>query len=470
MRRAPLPAGVALAMSSFPSRLAYLAALVGSATLALRPPGAVEHVLALALSPLRLASEVAAPVGLLRARRVRAAERRAASLREAEDLERRALGADQRRFVLPQSAELRAGRSFSIAEVVRRVPGDADRLEVRMLEGRAPEPGQPAVVGDHYIGRVREVDAGGTRAVVELVTRPDVLVGARTVVTDAPARLVVGGLQRDPYGRGRAASLLAIHGPSAPDLDEAPVVVDESLAGGVPFADVAGGFLLGTLETLDERHHERLCGVRSPIDLAAGVFQMALVGPASAAGDALDGASLDPLDDGRWVAARALSRGDPVARREGLKLSVGASRGVATGAAVVSGARLVGVVERTGTHGCDARLLGDPGLALPVVARVQGSERPEILGTLVGLGRASADAEGRASVRFYWEGRSGPRLEGSDVARLYTGAGAEGVPPGLILGDTALPAGGGSAVLELVLEVDPRELAHVRVRTREARP
>ena len=32
-----------------------------------------------------------------------------------------------------------------------------------------------------------------------------------------------------------------------------------------------------------------------------------------------------------------------MARREGRKLSVGASRGVATGAAVVSGARLVGV-------------------------------------------------------------------------------------------------------------------------------
>ncbi|HVS19403.1 MAG TPA: hypothetical protein VMT18_12435, partial [Planctomycetota bacterium] len=280
-------------MSSFPSRLVYLAALAGSAVVALRPPGAVERGLALALSPLRLASEVAAPVGLLRARTVRAAERRAAARRVEEDGERRALGADQRRFVLPHSEELREGRSFTVAEVVRRVPGDADRLEVRLLEGPAPQAGQPVVVGDHYIGRVREVGPDRARALVELVTRPDVLVGARTAGPGPAARLVVGGLLRDPQRRGRAASLLAIHGPSTPDLAEGQVVVDESLAGGVTFAAEAQGFALGRLTTVFERRHERVCGVRSPIDLAAGVFQVAIVGPAHAGTAALAGAALD---------------------------------------------------------------------------------------------------------------------------------------------------------------------------------
>ena len=470
MRRRRLPGGPATAMSSFPARLAYLAALVGSATLALRPPGAVEEGLTLALSPLRLASEVASPVGLLRARSVRAAQRRAAELREAEDLERRALGADQRRFVLPQSEELRAGRSFSIAEVVRRVPGDADRLEVRLLAGAAPQPGQPVVVGDHYIGRVREVLEQGTRAVVELVTRPDVLVGARTTGPGAPARLVVGGLQRDESGRGRAESLLAVHGPSTPDLPEGLVVVDEALGGEVPFAAEAAGFVLGQLEDVGGRLHERLRGVRSPIDLAAGVFQVAIVGRASADGAALVEAAPDPLEDGRWTHARALTRGDPVARREGLKLSAGTTRGVRAGAAIATGARLVGVVARASSHASDARLLGDPGLALPVVARVEGREKPEILGTLVALGRAAPDEEGRARVRLFWSGRAGDPEPGAEPARLYTGAGAEGVPPGLLLGDTALPRGGGPAVLELVLEVDPRELAQVRVRTAEGAP
>jgi hypothetical protein len=460
-------------MASLPSRLLYLCAFAGAVAVALRPSGAVEHALALALSPLRLASEVAAPIGLLRGRSVRAAERRAQALRAEEDLDRIALGADQRRFVLPQDEALRAGRSFAVAEVRRRVPGDADRLEVRLLDGAhgaaRPEPGQPVVVGDHYIGRVRSVDQSGAIAVVELVTRPDVLVGARGVASGA--RFVVGGLLDDPGARGRAAALLAVHGASSPDLAPEPVVVDESLAGDVPFAAEAAGFAVGVLVPREGRLREAVCGVRSPIDLASGVFQMALVGRAGAGADALAAGEADALDDGRWANARALSRGDPVPGREGLKLSAGSARGVRAGAAVVSGARLVGCVERAGTHSADARLLGDPGLALPVVARIEGRERPEILGTLVALGRARAGADGRARVRFFWQGRGeSAREPASDAARLFTGAGAVGVPPGLILGDTSLPRGGGPALLEVTLEVDPRELAHLRVRVAEDAP
>lgn len=458
-------------MASLPSRLLYVLALAASATVALRPPGALERALSLALSPLRLAGEIAAPIGLLRAREVRASERRALALRAEEDRERRELGADQRRFVLPQDESLRAGRSFTLAEVVRRVKGDADRLEVRLLEPRGAlervQPGQPVVVGDQYIGRVRSVDAGGGAAVVELVTRPDALVGARGA--QSGERMVVGGLLRSPRERG--ATLLAVHGASVGEPAPGPVVVDESLSGEAPFAAEAAGFSLGTLVHLEGRMREVLCAVRPHVNLAGGVFQVALVGRARA-GTSDDGAGgFDALDDGRWTAARALTRGDPLPQREGLKLSAGTSRGVRDGAAVVCGARLVGRVERAGSHGSDARLLGDPGLALPVVARLEGRERPEILGTLVSLGRASAGPDGRARVRFFWEGRgAAPRAEGLDRARLFTGAGAEGVPPGLILGDASLPRGGGPAVLEVELEIDPRALAHVRVRLVEPAP
>jgi len=67
-------------------------------------------------------------------------------------------------------------------------------------------------------------------------------------------------------------------------------------------------------------------------------------------------------------------------------------------------------------------------------------------------------------VRFHWDGRAGEPEPGAEPARLFTGAGAEGVPPGLLLGDVELPRGGGARVLELALEVDPRDLVHVQVR------
>lgn len=458
-------------MASLPSRLLYVLALAGSATLALRQSGELERGLSLALSPLRLMSEVAAPIGLLRAREVRASERRALALREKEDEERRALGADQRRFVLPQDAALRQGRSFALAEVVRRVPGDADRLEVRLLDppigGERVQAGQPVVVGDEYIGRVRSVDPDGGGAVVELVSRPDVLVGARGA--QCGERMVVGGLLRSP--RERASALLAVHGASAAEPAPGPLLVDESGAGDVPFAAESAGFSLGNLVRLEGRLREALFGVRPNVNLAGGVFQVAVVGRARSGSGSSAAHELDPLEDGRWTAARALSRGDPLANREGLKLSAGSARGVRDGAAVICGARLVGRVERAGSHGCDARLLGDPGLALPVVARIEGRQQPEILGTLVGLGRARNGPDGRARVRFFWEGRgAAPREEERDRARLFTGAGAEGVPPGLILGDADLPRGGGPTLIEVELDVDPRELAHVLVRLSEAAP
>lgn len=458
-------------MGALPTRALYVLALTALVYVSLRPGSLFERGLDVALTPLRALAEIAAPVGLLRAGSVRAAERRAASLREEEAAEREALGNDQRRFVLPRRAPLHAGREFAIAEVTGRAEGDLDRLEVRRLDAITPsspsfEPDMPVVVGDHYIGRVHSVFAGGERAQVDLVTRRDGFVGARIA---GAARAVVGGLARDP--ERPETLLLDVHAPSTRLLEPGlEVEVDEGFAGDTAFAELANGFSLGRLVLLGDGGGEGGFGVRSPIDFRAGVFQVAVVTPPRPA-DAAEEArpQVDVLRDGRWSRARALSHGDPSGLREGLRLDAGGLRGVERGAALVAGARFLGRVSAAGPLESRARLLGDPGLTVPVVARVSGRDEPLILGTLVSLGRAR---QGRV-VRLHWDegwpSQLGRAAGGEHVAaRLFTGAGAQGVPPGLVLGNARLPLAPGPTVVELEVDIDPRSVKRLIVRRTES--
>jgi hypothetical protein len=459
-------------LSPLRSRLLVLAAAGASAFLALRPATRAERALEMALTPLRALSELARPVGLIRARKVRAAERATADELAGELEVRRALGRGERRFVLPDEERLLSGRDFVLGEVVGRVGNDADRLEVRLLGARAPAEeglaaGMPVTVGNHYVGRVHSLLGELVR--VDLVTRSDGFVGARLEGVDGPARLVVGGVL--PRARRGAERLLAVHNPQfesqLAELEGAEVRVADDLSGS-PWAELAEGFRLGHAVLLSGTRGEPSVGVRADPDFAGGLFQVALIRPAARrAGQA--GLEVDPLDDPHWTAATALSSGDPTGAREGVVLDAGALRGVREGAAVVAGARLVGRIGCARPLASSARLMGDPGLALPVLAQVEGLERPLILGWLVALGRADApDATPRAL--FHWQrgwpagidaGSSGETAR----ARLYTGAGAAGVPPWLFIGHAELPRQAGPQVITVELPVDPRDLAHVRVRS-----
>lgn len=455
-------------MASIPRRLSMLAAVGLCAVLALRPASPAERALEALLTPVRLLSELAWPVGLLRRREVVAAERQVAELYPREVRERRELGAEQLRFVLPDRPDLLAGRDYVVAEVVRRLPRDADRLEVRVLLEGGPAvaglaPGMPAVVGNDYVGRISALTATG--AVVDLVTRSDGFVGGRLDGPRGPARMVVGSVR--PRGESDER-LLAVTSPERAVLEPGEVVVDDALSG-APYAELSRGFDLGTLVVVDDQREERTYAVRSPVNFAGGIFQLALVHPGDASGGGLRAKVTDPLEDGRWLAARALSSGDPLGLREGVVLGAGSLQGVAAGAAVVAGTRLVGRVVRAGPLTCGAGLLGDPGLALPVAASIAGSDEPLVLGWLVSLGRAGASP---GHVLFHWqEGwpADAPDLGGADGvrARLYTGAGATGVPPWLVIGDAWLAHARGPQVLDVDLGVEPRRIAHLRVRLDE---
>lgn len=461
-------------MSPLRSRLVVLAAALGCGFLALRPATRAERALELALTPLRALAELARPVSLLHARSVRAAERATAAELAGELEARRALGRGARRFVLPDEERLLAGRDFVLGEVVGRVGDDADRLEVQLIGARTPTEeglaaGMPVAVGNHYVGRIQAVLGELVR--VDLVTRSDGFVGAQLEGVKGPARLVVGGVL--PRARRDAERLLAVHNPEfergLEALEGAEVRVAEDLAGS-PWSALASGLRLGRAVLLSGVRGEPGLGVRADPDFAGGLFQVALIRPAAQRAGPAE-SEVDPLDDPHWSAATALSSGDPSGAREGVVLDAGSLRGVESGAAVVAGARLVGRIGSARPLSSSARLVGDPGLALPVLAQVEGLERPLILGWLVSLGRSDGPG-GEPRAQFHWQ-RGWPAGLGDDAngelasAQLYTGAGAQGVPPWLLLGEALLPRRPGPQVIEIELPVDPRDLAHVRVRTRE---
>jgi hypothetical protein len=442
----------------------FLLSVLVLVLVSLRPVAQVEAVLDYALMPVRVLSELARPLGWVTVPSVRAADRGLSALAEEDYDRRRLLFEEGSRFAVPTRADLRAGRRFVHAEVVDRAAGNEDRIVIALrgqsTEGLALE--MPVASGDVFVGRITALDEPRPgHATVDLVTGRDFFVGAELVPsvvassrpTFEPLKLVVGGVTR---GEG-ADYGLAVHNPSRRPLPAGQVRVAEDFSVAGPMTRLAGGFELGRFVPQVERdgHVEPL------IDYRSGLFQVVVVCP-SAVERHTELPSIEELDDGRWRRVSATSSGDPSHWREGLKLGAGAWNGVNAGAAVVSGSRLVGRVVRASPLSADMALLGDPGLWIPAIARIEGREQPLVLGRLVSLGRDPHDPR---ALRFHWDAV----LEWSGAepaqAELFTGSGEPLVPRGLLLGAARVPNGPGPHELIVRQPVNSSAVRRLWVRT-----
>ena len=463
--------------------------------LSLRPVAPVERAVAVLLAPLRLVAELGRPLDLVHALEAAAAERElaAAAAREAaegaETLARLAARA------LPRDPRLAEARRFVPAEVLERPSSDECWAAVGQSLGMAR--GAPVVCGDVYVGRVLEVRPGPETLVrVQLVTAASfrvgaviraedaVLRGAETVAGTAPGAelqrsaepvyLTVGGVRVARRGEPRMVRLAA-HQPSSSEVAGGLVRVHELFADADDSGGLAEGFRLGELRRAGERD---LSWVEPELDYLDGLFQLAIVVPESAV-DPLAARTAHALADGRWLATRALTSGDPSPWRSALKIPLGSRHGLQPGAAVTGvGARLVGRVIHAGLVTSDVALLADPGLTLAAVARIEtappgaregdaeSAVEPRILGRLTSLGRGR---DGR--IRLRWSVRVplelGADSAGKVRARLFTGSGDPGVPGGLFLGTAELPAvvrAGEQHELALEPGLDPAAVRRLFVR------
>jgi hypothetical protein len=405
--------------------------------LGLRPLAPLERALDVALTPLAYLAELGRPLGLLGARSVAAAERELARTAEAEAAEGAETMARLAARALPSDPELAAGRQFLPAEVIARPRADECWV---LLRRHAPiAVGAPVVSGDVYVGRALEVrPAAETLVRVQLVTAAEHRVGAE-VRGEEPIYLAVGGVRAPRAAEALRVVRLAAHQPSAAGGAGALVRVRELFADADEAGALADGFRLGTLVRPGEREP---AWVEPELDYLDGLFQVAIVVPEGAV-DLLGARAAPALEDGQWLAARALTSGDPAPWRSTLKIPLGRAHGLVPGAAVTGlGARLVGRVLHTGLASSDVALLADPGLALAAVARLAGDPEPHVLGRLTTLGRGP-----NGSVRMRWSVRVplalAPPARADEpervAARLFTGSGDPGLPGGLFLGAAELP-------------------------------
>lgn len=444
-------------------RTVLLVLLILLAVLSVRPVPAVEPALEVVFAPTRWIAQLVAPLEWLRAGEVRAAESRLDRLAQDVRGEAAQLLALEQRAALPRP-ELQSGRRLIHGEVLRRSRGDLDRIEVHVASTEGVVPGLPVVTGDQFVGRVARVDRLRPNLVhVDLVTRGGFRAGASVRRVDgrgrpvgAPVRFVVGGLAKEVEGDREGQLHLALHNPTLRGVLAGEVVVDEPEDLEPELARLSRGFRVGQLETVRAASGARLHRIETPLDFRSGLFQVLVLAPGEGAADPAR-LELDTFVEGNWIPARALTRGDVTATREGRRLSRGSLSGVREGAAVALGAHLVGRVGETAPTTADLLGLGDPGLRLAVLARLDGEAAPRPLGELVALGRDRGDGR----LRFRWICRVdiAPGPEGGPrVAELYTGSGEEGVPRGLHVGRTRLPVGRGEHVLLVEQDVEVGEL------------
>lgn len=498
---------------------------VASGALALRPVAPLERALDLALLPGRVLASLAVPFGVLAAREgPEAAARRAA--RDEADLEaHRALEAGVRRAAWPVEGFLPQHVGAVQAEVIGHAADEFDVLRLAVAEPERVQVGQPVVAGDAYVGLVARIPGReppppaprgllerlarrlglGARVAehaanivfVELVTAREARIGARIDVAEAgePSRLVVGGLAPVP-----GAPFLAVHNPER-RAARGVVRVHEPESLSHVASELADTFRIGELRTrpapIEGADFTRdLLGVQPFLDYEAGLHQV-LVLTSDGLQERKPARTRTVLRDGNWLGARFFVRFEPSPWREGRKLDRGRRHGVEAGAAVVSGARLVGRVVRAGLVTADVVLPGDVGFTFSALAELGGesadaaTSAPLVLGRLVSLGRAPDGA-----VRFAWRpqrslggGDAGGDTDasGADASdadardadanaadpsdavpsplvavTLWTGSGEPGVPRGLLVGTALLPLGPGPHVV-LVEQCegarDPRGLA-----------
>lgn len=459
--------------------------------LSLRPLAPLDAALGWATAPLRLVSELAAPLRLLERRTLLAAERTLASTAAEEEEESVRLKRDLRRGAEPSDPALRAGRLLVGGEVRGRDPRDEDRILVRLTDVTGVVPGLPVVSGNAYVGRVVQVVADGVElaggvewgtATVELVTAAGFHVGAAVERAGADGRDVfctVGGLHVTPVEQDllplepgallrrddSGAHHLLLHNPSDRKLERGLARVHELFDDAETFADLSRGFVLGDVQRVQDGSWR----IRPRVDYADGLFQVVVLVPERSGARS----SLRPelVSDARWKVVRPLVAAVSSPWREAAVVNAGSLSGLQVGAAVTAlGQRLVGRVSSvTPTSAC-VSFLGDPGFQVLAVARVEGLREPLVLGRLVSLGRDEETGE----VRLRWLARVERALPGTESllrARLFTGSGDPGLESGFFLGDALLPRAGGPArVVRLEPGIPPHRLRRLYARIDPGHP
>lgn len=441
----------------------------------LRPQAILDQAFALAATPSRLFAEIAAPIDLARTGEAHAAAdslfAKGALAREWSD---QALAREQQ-WVLPHRSELTSRRRFVHAEVVRSGSGDLDTIDVRLATTEGVVSGQPVVIGEHYVGRIGTLDTTRPgRATVELITGRDFRVGAQVIPDRSEAgevicELVAGGLAGGPAMSGGPASgdvALGVRTPSRRRVDGGEVRVHEPNLPGDPEGNavrrLAEGFLLGELESPNPDAPQPVLRILPGLDYESGLHQVLVITEptralAPGAAPQVVPMRLETFEGRRWTAVRSLGPAQAEIDREGIRLAIGSLHGARHGQAVSYGAHFIGRLDVALGLSSGVRTLGDPGLALHVLARLEGEDEPRAIGQLVSLGRDPLTRE----VRMRWFARVALDPLGTAPprhAQLYTGSGQPGVPRGLLIGETELPVSRGEHILRVRQESEVRVL------------
>ncbi len=449
------------------TRTFYLVITLTLAVLALRPVPRAERALDWALLPARVLVELAAPVGWVRGRETLAAEGELARSMKREERAHGELEGAILDSARPKDVQLDPEQVGSVrAEVVGHTARQLDHIRIVMRDFSGLQVGMPVVSGDHYVGQiVRIPDPDDPRCAdlvrtgeleVQLITGSAARVCARISSGGAQdlCQLVVGGVAKP-----QAPIYLDVHYPSKRRVLNGLVQVDEP-RGESPYSYLANGFRLGELGEVSYSRAKGEPGQALCIDPGliydSGLNQVFVLFPAGLRPDE-DYASGSALKDGNWAPARLFLRSEPSSWRDGRKLAMGRSRGVQVGAAIASGARLVGRVARAGWLVSDVQLTGDPGFSLPAIAMVErkGQGRvPLVLGRLRGRGR-----DRRGELLFEWQ--AAKQESAALPATIWSGSGDAGLPRGLLLGQAELPPGPGPHLLRIRRPEgvdDPRQL------------
>ncbi|MEL6908270.1 MAG: rod shape-determining protein MreC, partial [Planctomycetota bacterium] len=276
-----------------------------------------------------------------------------------------------------------------------------------------------------------------------------------------PSRLVVGGVVP-----GAPTVHLGTHVPESRSARRGAVRVSEPDVPGATGAlgadelRLCDGFLIGRLQELDIARRgalgtdergivQEILGVAPPVDFLSGLNQVLVLGRARP-GDppSVPLRASVPAQAGVWRSASVLGVGDACPWRDTLRIGAGARSGVARGAAVVDGARLLGRVTRADAAGATVARLSDPGTEIVLLASHAAAPDavPLVLGRLVARG---AGGGGELLLEWSptpveldraraWAARLGHGGDFLDV-RLFTGSGMRLVPRGLLVGRTRLP-------------------------------
>lgn len=426
----------------------------------LRPVRPVEQALDVIFAPTRWIAELAAPLRWVESARFAREDEALAKMRGEEGRAGADLALDLRSAAEPTEPALRLGRRLVPGLVSGRVKGKRDSIWLQLdpRNGTIGIPlSAPVVLGEAFVGRVAQLDPDKSRCRVDLVTGRDFFVGA-VHEGDPGLRMTLGGLHGND-GEAR----LAVHNPSERRFRTGRVRVLEPQLLSRAVSHLADGYLLGRLR----EESEGPWSVEPVVNFKSGLFQLVVLVPS----DTERSQELDPiatLADGGWRATGPLSAGDGLHGRRTLWIKGGSLAGIEPGAALVATTRFVGRVDPAHSVpplSARVRLLGDAGLELHVMARLDEDFSARVLGRFVGLGMGPSGAP-----EFEWESPLGlgPEFQTGErvMATLYTGSGLEGLPEGLYLGRAELPTNDGKHTVQLTSWADGLAHKDLWVRTK----